>query len=115
MKIIIDTKDIKWMPHSMAKGVFIKPIVTKKEFGNEDLTILLVKIPVGASVPKHTHAESEDTLYILEGRAEMFVQSVGNFEVEKGMTIRVPRGREHMLFNVSEDVLVYDVFTPAVI
>jgi len=115
MKIIINAKEKEWMPHPTAKNVFIKSLVTKKEFGSESPTILLVKIPAGASVPKHIHTESEDILYILAGHAKMFVQGIGDFKIEKGMLIRVPRGTEHSIFNVSENVLIYDVFTPAII
>jgi len=31
------------------------------------------------------------------------------------MLIRVPRGIEHSMFDVSEDILVYDTFAPAII
>ncbi|MEA3313957.1 MAG: cupin domain-containing protein [Caldisericota bacterium] len=115
MKIIIDAKGSNWVPHPTVKNVFIKTLVTKKEFGDESPTIFLVKVPKGAFVPKHTHAVSEDILYILAGRAKMFVEGVGEFKISEGMLIRVPRDTEHSMFDVSEDVLVYDIFAPATI
>lgn len=115
MKIIIDTKKDDWVPHPTVKNVFIKTLITKKEFGDESPTIFLVKVPKGAFVPKHTHADSEDILYILAGHAKMFVKGAGEFEISEGMLIRVPRGIEHSMFDVSEDILVYDTFAPAII
>jgi len=45
----------------------------------------------------------------------MFVKGVGELELKEGMLVRVPRGTEHSIFDVSEDVLVYDIFAPATI
>ncbi|RLD20392.1 MAG: hypothetical protein DRI33_01470 [Caldiserica bacterium] len=115
MEIIIDTKKCSWGPHPTVKNVFIKTLVTKKEFGDESPTIFLVKVPKGGFVPKHTHTGSEDILYILAGHAKMFVKGVGELELKEGMLVRVPRGTEHSIFDVSEDVLVYDIFAPATI
>jgi len=115
MKIIIDAKGSNWVPHPTVKNVFIKTLVTKKEFGDESPTIFLVKVPKGTFVPKHTHTGSEDILYILAGRAKMFVKGAGDFELKEGMLIQVPRDTEHSIFGVSEDILVYDILTPATI
>ena len=115
MRIVINTEEGEWVPHSTAKGVLVKPLITKKEFGEDSPSILLVKIPKGAVVPEHTHEESEDILYILSGHAKMFVEEIGEFEIKKEMLIRVPRRTKHSIYDVTEDLLVYDVFSPGTI
>jgi len=115
MKIVINTEEREWSPHPTAKNVLIKSLITKKEFGEDSISILLVKIPKGAVVPEHIHEESEDILYILSGHAKMFIEGLKKFEIEKGMLIRVPRGIKHSIYDVTEDLLIYDVFSPGTI
>ena len=45
----------------------------------------------------------------------MFVEEIGEFEIKKGILIRVPRGMKHSIYDVTEDLLVYDVFSPGTI
>lgn len=113
MKVVINPEKENWMPHPTAEGVFVKPLVTNREFGVDTVTILLVKIPRGKTVAEHIHKNSEDILYILSGKGKMWVEQLDEFELEKGVLVRVPRGRKHRIFDVEEDVLIYDVFSPS--
>jgi mannose-6-phosphate isomerase-like protein (cupin superfamily) len=45
----------------------------------------------------------------------MYVEGAGNFALEPGVVVRVPMGAKHKIFNVTEDLLIYDVFHPATI
>ena len=42
----------------------------------------------------------------------MWIDGVGEFELGKGIFVRVPQNTKHRIYNVTEDILNYDVFTP---
>ena len=114
MEICTKVDSLSWAPHPIAAGVEIKPLVTKKDDG-PDLTCILVKIPSGKEIPEHIHETQTDILYPLQGNAEMYVEGAGNFPLKPGIVVRVPLGAKHKIFNVIEELLVYDVFQPATI
>lgn len=114
MEFCTNVDNIPWAPHPVAEGVKIKPLVTKKDHG-PDVTCVLVKVPVGIEVPEHIHETQADILYPLQGRAEMYIEGAGKLELKPGVVVRVPIGVKHRIFNVAEDLLLYDVFQPATI
>jgi len=111
-KVLRNVADIGWIPHPTAKGVSIKPLVTRKDDGT-DVSCMLVLVPKDNEVPEHVH-EEDDILYPLNGRAIMWVDGSGSFPLEPGCVVRVPKGTKHKIENVSEELLLYDVFWPAV-
>jgi len=111
MEICKSVANLTWRPHPVARGITIKPLATKSEDGL-DVTCMLVKIPAGAEVPEHIHEEQVDILYPLSGQAEMTVEGAGQFALKPGMVVRVPKGTKHKIFNVTEELLLYDVFQP---
>ena len=112
MEICKSVAEIPWRPHPVAKGVNIKPLVTKSADAL-DVTCMLVRIPVGTEVPEHVHDGQVDILYPIQGRAEMNVDGAGTFSLEPGIIVRVPKGTRHKIFNVTQELLIYDVFQPA--
>jgi quercetin dioxygenase-like cupin family protein len=112
MEICTSVDSLSWAPHPIAEGVEIKPLVTQKDHGL-DVTCVLVKVPAGKEVPEHIHETQADILYPLQGRAEMHVEGAGNLELRPGVVVRVPIGVKHKIFNVTEELLIYDVFQPA--
>ena len=114
MEIVKTIDDIPWRPHSLVKEVNIKPLATKSEDGL-DVTCMLVRVPAGVEIPEHIHEEQVDILYPIQGKAEMEVKGAGTFLLKPGVIVRVPRGAKHRIFNVVEELLVYDVFQPATI
>ena len=112
MEIYKIVGDISWRPHPLVKEVSIKPLATKSEDGL-DVTCMLVRIPAGKEIPEHVHKEQVDILYPLQGQAEMRVEGAGTFTLKPGIVVRVPKNIKHQIFNVTEELLVYDVFQPA--
>ncbi|MBW1708166.1 MAG: cupin domain-containing protein [Deltaproteobacteria bacterium] len=112
MEAYRSVEEISWIPHPSAQGVKIKPLISEKEHGL-NVTCMLVDIPVGKQVPEHIHEEQDDILYPLRGRAVMWVDGTGNFSLKPGMIVRVPRRVKHKVFDVTENLLIYDVFCPA--
>ena len=107
---LVDT--ISWLPHPTATGVRIKPMISQKDYGL-DVTCMLVDIPAGKEVPEHIHETQDDILYPLHGKAVMWVDGEGDFSLEPGLIVKVPKGTKHKITDVTEDLLLYDVFCPA--
>jgi quercetin dioxygenase-like cupin family protein len=114
MEIVKTVDDIPWRPHPIVKEASIKPLATKGEDGL-DVTCMLVKVPAGVEIPEHIHDEQVDILYPIQGKAEMNVERAGTFSLQPGVIVRVPKGTKHRISNVTEELLVYDVFQPATI
>ena len=113
MKYLLYPDEIEWQPHpSGFPGVEMKILRSQKN-GDYKESIAMVKIAAGASVPPHVHANEDDNLYILSGRASMRVQDE-KLPMAPGVQITVPAGTEHEIYNVSEDLLIYDVFAPRI-
>jgi len=103
-----------WLPHQLAPGVRIKPMITLKEH-QLGVTCMLVDIPVGIDIPEHIHETQDDILYPLSGKGIMWIDGEGEFPIEPGLIIRVPKGVRHKITDVTEAMLIYDVFFPALI
>jgi quercetin dioxygenase-like cupin family protein len=114
MEPVRRTEELEWQPHPTAEGVEIKVLVSQGAQGT-DVTCMLVRIGRGLEVPEHAHDRSDDILYPLAGRARMWVEGSGEFVLAPGVIVRVPQGTRHRIFDVSEDLLLYDVFWPALI
>jgi quercetin dioxygenase-like cupin family protein len=114
MEINRKTDDIAWAPHPVAQGISIKPLISSKEH-NLNVTCMLVKVPVGKEVPEHVHEAQDDILFPLYGKAVMWVEGAGDFSLEPGVIVRVPKGKRHRIGDVVEELLIYDVFCPALI
>ncbi|HEU17928.1 MAG TPA: cupin domain-containing protein [Deltaproteobacteria bacterium] len=114
MEVLFTTNSLTWVPHPAVENVSIKKIITMENFGNESPSIIVVRIPVGVVVPEHIHADSEDILFILSGAGIMRIDGVGEVPLRKGNVVRVPRNTKHRIFDVSEELLVYDVFSPGI-
>ena len=112
MSFFIRKDEIEWKPHPLARGVKIKPLLTRKEH-NADVTCILVLTRKGLEIPEHSH-EQDDLLYILSGEAEMWIEKIGSFKLQPGTFIRVRKGTKHKIYKVTKDLLVYDIFSPAI-
>jgi quercetin dioxygenase-like cupin family protein len=114
MEIYRWIENLPWSPHPIVKGVQIKPLVSKKEDGL-DVTCMLVKVPAGKEVGEHIHPDQDDILYAVSGKAIMWVDGTGEFPLHPGIFVRVPKGTRHRISQVEEELLVYDVFCPALL
>ena len=50
---------------------------------------------------------------MIQGKATMFIDGVGEFPVEPGLVIQVPPNTKHAIRNIEEELLIYNVFAPA--
>ena len=114
MKAHHSVDSISWLPHPTVPDVRIKPMISLKEHGL-DVTCMLVDIPAGTDIPEHIHETQDDILYPLQGKGIMWVDGDGDFSLEPGVIVKVPKGTKHKITNITEDMLIYDVFFPALI
>ncbi|MDO9515786.1 MAG: cupin domain-containing protein [Syntrophales bacterium] len=115
METFFDTEDLPWVDHPTVRNVTIKKIITTQQFGKDSPSILMVKIPVDVEVPEHVHTESEDILFVVSGRGMMWVDEAGEVLLCKGEVVRVPRNTKHRIFDVTDEIIVYDVFSPGIL
>lgn len=106
-------KDENWEYHPLVKEVLLNFIITKKD-NEAGVTCLFVKIPKGREIPEHLHELSNDIIVPLEGKATIWIQGIGEFEMRRGVVINIPKGVKHKIFDVTEDVFAFDVFNPGI-
>jgi quercetin dioxygenase-like cupin family protein len=107
---IIQPRDVTWEPHPQLANAKVAFLVSHRDEGM-DLTCMLVHAPVGTPIEKHTH-ECDDIVYVVKGKAKMWIEEIGDVPMTEGTFIRIPRGTVHQPHDIEEDLIVYDVFYP---
>ena len=103
-------EDLEWADHPFLP-IQIKVFLAQKS-DRSDITCFLVKIPRGQEIPEHIHETQEDIIFLLHGRGKMWIEGVGNFTIMPGTFVRVPKNTKHRIYDVTEEILNYDVFSP---
>ena len=113
MNYLTNENDIEWTPHPAGlAGVKMKKL-RSTEGGKFKESIALVRIQKKSLVPPHVHPQEDDNLYILSGIGKMKVDTE-LYELKKGVQVSVPAGVQHEIFDVLEELLIYDVFAPGI-
>jgi len=113
MKYLKYAKELPWQPHPAGfPGVQMKFLRSQND-GDYQESIAIVKVSVGSVVPPHVHENEDDNFYILSGRAFMRVGKE-RFPIGPEAQITVPSGEEHEIYDVSEELQIYDVFAPKI-
>ncbi len=107
---VVQRDDIKWEPHPQLANATVAFLISHRD-ENMDLTCMLVRLPTGTYVEKHTH-ECEDIIYVIEGKATIWIEGIGDIPMTKGTFIRIPKGVQHQPHDIEQDILAYDVFYP---
>ena len=111
---VIQARDAEWNPHPKFKGVEIAYLLTKKD-DDVDMTVAMVHWQVGAEIPRHIHEDSDDILYILKGKAKIWIEGIGDVPVSAGSFVRIPKGVPHQPHDVEEDLVAHDTWFPATV
>jgi quercetin dioxygenase-like cupin family protein len=110
MEIVKRAEALPWAPHP-SLPIQIKVLLDQKN-DRGDITCFLVKLPVGKEIPEHVHETQEDIIFIVAGKGKMWVDGTGEFVLEKGTFVRVPKNTKHRMYDITEEILNYDVFSP---
>ena len=112
MSLVKKIDEIREEPHPFLESVGMRTLYSKRE-NNGDVTCFIVSCGVGSEIKEHVHHEEADLIYVLEGKASMWVEDRGEFSLVPGVFVAVPKGLRHRTYDVEEERLIYDVFTPA--
>ena len=112
MSLVKKIDEIQEEPHPFLKSVGMRTLYSKRE-NNAAVTCFVVRCGVGSEIEEHVHPEEADLIYVLEGKASMWIEDCGEFKLEPGVFVAVPKGLRHRTYDVEEELLIYDVFTPA--
>jgi quercetin dioxygenase-like cupin family protein len=107
---IVRREDVTWEPHPQLATAEVAYLLSQRD-EKTDLTCLLVHLPSGTQVEKHTH-ECDDIIYVLKGKATMWIDGIGDVPMVEGTFVRIPRGVAHQPHSIEEDFMAYDVFYP---
>ena len=105
--------DVPWEGHFMDAGDSrIKWVYTAEKDGTP-MTVMIIELQKGISLPDHVHPDQPDLIYAISGKATMFIDGQGEFPLEGGMVVVVPPNTLHAIRNIEETVTLYNVFAPA--
>jgi quercetin dioxygenase-like cupin family protein len=107
----IQPDDMKWEPHPQLKDARVAYLLSNRD-EKADLSVLVVYLPRGTEVEKHIHANSDDIIYVVKGKATMWIDTIGDVPMIEGSFIRIPKGVLHQPHDIEEDLIAYDVFYP---
>ena len=111
MSIVRNLNKVPETPHPFLKNVGMRTLYSEREDGG-DITCFVVKCSVGSEIEEHVHLNEADIIYVLQGKATMWIEDRGEFVLEAGVFVVVPKGLRHKTYNVEEELLIYDVFSP---
>lgn len=108
-----DTTELEWVSHPLNENVKLAFILTQKN-DQVNVTCLLAKVPKEEDIPEHTHPV-HDIIYPLSGKGKIWIKGLGDLELKKGVLVSVPPKVPHKVYEVTEDMEIYDVFSDAIL
>ncbi len=73
MALKTNLNKVSMKPHPKFDGVKIGYVVTKEI--HPELSIILLEVSPGVEIPNHTHEKEIDSILILQGEAETFINN----------------------------------------
>ncbi len=111
MSIVRRLDSIEEAAHPFLENVGMRTLYSEKEDGGE-VTCFVVRCQVGSEIEEHIHEKEVDIIFVLKGKATMWIEDRGDFSLEPDVFVVVPKGLRHRTYDVEEELLIYDVFTP---
>ena len=87
---VINFPEAKWEPHPQLPGVEVAYLVSNQHDA-VNITCALVHLQAGAAPAKHSHENSDDILYVLKGKAKMWVEGYGDVPLEPWDVFKNPQ------------------------
>ncbi len=110
MSFKINLNDVKMENHPKFDGVKIGFIVTKKQ--HPELSITILEIAPNIQIPLHTHEKEIDSIFILEGEGEIFMNNEW-ISAKAGDIIVVGNKELHGLKAMRNTLRCYVIHAPA--
>lgn len=100
--------DLIWHPHPTFSHVRIAGLTGSEAGGNARFA--LVAMTAASHVAEHCHTYEDDVLYILRGKAVMWMQSAGDIPLTVGSFLRIPAGVRHRPHSFSDDFTIFNTW-----
>jgi quercetin dioxygenase-like cupin family protein len=110
MAFIKNLSQVELTPHPKIPGVRIGYILSKEESPN--LSLIVLELSPKVEVPIHTHDVQVDSIFVLEGRGEVYLNGEWK-EVKAGDVVVILPGEEHALRAKEEGIRCYIAHGPA--
>lgn len=111
---VINLPEAEWVPHPQLPGVKVAYLVSQRSDA-VDITCAFVHLQAGSTPARHSHELSDDILYVLTGKAKMWVEGHGDVQLKEGTFLRIPKGTLHQPHDIEEDIIAYDVWYPGIV
>jgi len=110
MGFIKNMATLEFKPHPKIPGVKIGYILSKEE--SPTLSLIFLELSPGVEVPIHTHDVQVDSIFVLEGRGEVYLRGEWE-EVNPGDVVVIMPGEEHALRSKEGVLRCYIAHGPA--
>ena len=111
MSIVRSLDETHETAHPFLTDVGMRTLYSMRDDKGE-VTCFVVRCKVGAEIEEHIHQDEADIIYVLQGSATMWIEDRGSFKLEPGVFVVVPKGVRHRTYDVTDELLIYDVFSP---
>ena len=86
-------------------GRDLRWLVTEESTGAKHCTMCVIEVQPGQTVrPAHSHPNSEEVIYILQGSGRVMIDGVVE-PVKAGCAVLFPKGAIHMLRNSGDELM----------
>lgn len=108
---VVSPRDVETLAYDWGT---IRMLSTPKLHGSRAMSFGIVDSKPGGSHELHNHADSEEIIYIVSGRAKLLLKDQPPCMLKPGDLIHVPAGHYHSTVNVGKGKLqVIIVYSPA--
>ena len=111
MSIVRNLNEIPESNHPFLANIGMRTLYSKRDNGG-NVTCFVVRCTIGSEIEEHIHQKETDITYVLQGKAMMWIEDRGTFKLKPGVFVVVPKGLKHKTYDVVEELLIYDVFSP---
>ena len=100
----------EWQEHARFPGISMKSLLTASD--NPFANVNVIRVPPGAAVGSHRHAEQVETVWVIRGNAILTLDQTEVY-LRDGQIIAIPIGLEHALRNEGTALVeLLTFFTP---
>lgn len=96
-------EEIRFGPHPKFQGVGLALLIDQNK--DPRLSVSMLSIEPGVEIPIHTHETQADSIYVLSGRGEAYVNGAWQ-KIGPGDYLLVPPQEEHGVRNTGQEPLI---------
>ncbi|WP_038055536.1 cupin domain-containing protein [Thermodesulfobacterium hydrogeniphilum] len=111
MGFLINLKEVEMKDHPKFKGVKIGFIVTKEK--QPELSITVLEIQPGVEISVHTHEKEVDTIFVLEGEGEIYLNKEWQELKKEDIIVVSPKEEHGVRVKGNKPMKCYIVHAPA--